>query len=58
MHTKSLIVGIILGAALGVGVMFMFGDQILGGAGGAAQQAGKTVRDAGKTLEKAGEKLK
>jgi len=58
MHFKSLFLGIVIGAALGIGAMFLFGDQILGTAGDAAQEAGQTVRDAGKTLEQAGEKLK
>lgn len=58
MQLKSLILGIVIGIILGAGGMFVFGDEVLGTAGGAAKEAGKTVRDAGKTLEKAGDKLK
>jgi hypothetical protein len=58
MHLKSLILGIVIGAALGIGTMFVFGDELLGDVGDATQEVGKTVRDAGKTLEKAGDKLK
>lgn len=57
MHIKTLILGIIIGAALGVGSMVLFGNQIRGSARDAAQEAGQTAQDVGKTLEKAGKKL-
>ena len=58
MHLKSLILGIVIGVALGISAMFLFGDEILGNVGDATQEVGKTVRDAGKTIEKTGDKLK
>ncbi|MFC1609364.1 hypothetical protein ACFL6C_00260 [Myxococcota bacterium] len=58
MHAKSLILGILIGAAAAVALMFIFGDQILGGVGDATEQVGKTVQEAGKALEDQSDKLK
>ena len=57
-HIRSLVVGIILGAAASAAFFIFFGDTIRGGVASTAQDLGKSVKQAGETLEKTGKKMR
>ncbi len=58
MHPKSLIIGIVIGAALMAAAIFLFGDQILGRVGDTTVEVGRTVKEAGKAIEDQADKLR
>ncbi len=58
MPSRSFLSGLLLGALLGAGAMFLFGDKIVGGMGDTTKEVGRSVEKAGETLKEQGDKLK
>jgi gas vesicle protein len=57
MRYRSFLSGLVIGALLGAGAMFVFGDRIRGSVAGTTKEIGHSVEKAGETIEKESGKL-
>jgi gas vesicle protein len=57
MHLKSLLIGLVLGAAIATGVLMVFGDDIRGNVADTTEDIGRGVEKAGETIKESAKKL-
>jgi len=57
MHLRSFMSGLLCGALLGAGAMFLFEDRIRGKVADTTKELGRSVEKAGASIEKEGSKL-
>jgi gas vesicle protein len=57
MQVKSLLIGLVLGAAIASGVFLIFGDDIRGNVANTTKDLGRGVEKAGETIKKSADKL-
>ena len=57
MRLKSFFLGVVVGAALALFAVALFGDQLRGGVAETTKELGQSVKKAGHAIEKQGHKL-
>ena len=57
MHIKSFVSGLAVGAVIGCGVFWIFGDSIRGRVADTTGDFGRTIKQAGQTIQNKAKKL-